>query len=197
MRRLAAAALAIPVLIASRAIPAQDDPPKNLIVNGSFEEGPDVDDYLSLDLDSVGIKGWTVTRGQIDYSGRHWKAAAGERSLDLNGSPGFGGVKQAFRTTRGRRYRVSFSMAGTPAFFGGDGAVKILCVRAAGKKEAFSADATGKTGDDMGWVRKTWEFTAVEDETTLEFHSLDIDDPNCGPALDDVSVVELREKGGE
>jgi choice-of-anchor C domain-containing protein len=197
MRRFATAALAISALATSRAIPAQDDPPRNLILNGSFEEGPDVDKYLSLDLGSDAIRGWTVTRGQIDYCGRHWKAAAGERSLDLNGSPGFGGVKQAFPTTRGRRYRVSFAMAGTPAAFGGDGAVKILCVRAAGKKEAFSADATGKTGDDMGWTKKSWEFTAVEDETTLEFYSLDMDNPNCGPALDDVSVVELKEQGGE
>jgi hypothetical protein len=84
-------------------------------------------------------------------------------------------------------------MAGTPGAFGGDGAVKFLAVRAADKKEAFSADATGKSSEDMGWVKKSWEFTAVGDETTLEFHTLDADDPNCGPALDDVSVVEVKE----
>ena len=31
--------------------------------------------------------------------------------------------------------------------------------------------ATGKTKADMGWVKKTWDFTADSDETTLEFFS--------------------------
>ena len=98
---------------------------------------------------------------------------------------------------KGRKYKVRFAMAGTPIAYGGDGGVKILCVRAAGKKEAFSADATDKTGDDMGWTKKTWEFIATDENTTLEIYSLDYDDPNCGPALDDVSVVEVKEKDGQ
>ncbi len=177
---------------------AADDPPGNLIVNGSFEEGPEVEHFLSLDQGSDAIKGWVVTRGQIDYTDNsHWKAAAGVRSIDLNGSPGFGGIKQSFATTKGKKYLVRFQMAGTPKSYGGDGAVKILCVRAADKKEAFSADATGKTGDDMGWTKKSWEFTATDESTTLEFYSLDFDDLNCGPCLDDVSVVELKEKAAK
>ena len=191
--RPVAGLLALLIFVTLRAGHARDDAPKNLIVNGSFEEGPEVDRYVSLEVDSEAIKGWTVTRGQIDYIGTHWKAAAGNRSVDLNGSPGYGGLEQSFATTPGRKYKVTFAMAGTPVAFGGDGAVKILCVRAAGKKEAFSADATGKTSEDMGWVKKTWEFTATDDKTTLEFHTLDADDPNCGPALDDVSVVEVKE----
>ena len=69
----------------------------NLIVNGSFEEGPDVESFLALDKDSTDLKGWTVTRGQIDYIGTHWISGDGKQSLDLHGSPGFGGVKQMFK----------------------------------------------------------------------------------------------------
>src|SRR5437868_13034779 len=67
---------------------------ENLVVNGSFEEGPDVGAWLSLDVGSTVIKGWKVTRGQIDYTGTNWRAADGKRSIDLHGSPGFGGIEQ-------------------------------------------------------------------------------------------------------
>src|SRR5205823_13165115 len=74
------------------------DKDKNLLVNGSFEEGPDPGEngFLSVDVDSKEIKGWVVTRGQIDYIGSYWQNADGKRSLDLHGSPGFGGIKQTF-----------------------------------------------------------------------------------------------------
>ena len=42
--------------------------------------------YVSLDEKSTAMKGWTVTRGQIDYCVGHWKAVEGKRSLDLHGS---------------------------------------------------------------------------------------------------------------
>ena len=181
---LAAAGLPLPA--------GGQDAPKNLLVNGSFEDGPEAGDFLPLDPGSTDIKGWTVTRAQVDYIGGHWKAADGGRSLDLHGSPGLGGLRQAFPTVTGRKYRVTFAMAANPNFHPDAGSVKMLCVRAAGKKEAFSFDGAGKAVDQMGWVTKVWEFTAVEDETTLEFHTLETDDASCGPALDNVAVVEAK-----
>jgi choice-of-anchor C domain-containing protein len=162
---------------------------KNLLVNGSFEDGPDVEEFKSLDEDATEIKGWVVSRGQLDYIGTHWKHADGKRSLDLGGSPGFGGIKQTFDTTKGQKYRVTFSLAGNP---GGTVTVKKLGVKAAGKKEFFEFDTTGKSNDDMGWVTKTWEFTAEEPKTTLEFYNPMVEDPLCGPALDNVSVVAVK-----
>jgi choice-of-anchor C domain-containing protein len=165
---------------------------ENLLVNGSFEEGLDVDRFLPLDIGSDAMKGWVVTRGQIDLVGpQHWKAADGKHALDLHGSPGFGGVKQTFKTVEGRRYRVSFSMAGSP---GSGSSVNTLCVRAANKKEVFSFDTEGKTPGDMGWTTKTWEFVAVGDETTLEIHTLDDEIDVAGPALDNVQVVAVADK---
>ena len=39
----------------------------NLVVNGSFEDGADfVDAFRPLDPDATDLKGWVVTRGQID-----------------------------------------------------------------------------------------------------------------------------------
>jgi choice-of-anchor C domain-containing protein len=164
------------------------DEPKNLLENGSFEEGPDPGDFKPLDEDSTDIKGWTVTRGQIDYIGTHWQSADGSRSIDLHGSPGFGGVKQTFKTKKGQKYKVTFSLAGNP---GGGVPEKKLGVKAAGKKESFTFDTTGKTATDMGWETKTWEFEAVDTETTLELYTLMTECNVSGPAIDNVSVVEV------
>jgi choice-of-anchor C domain-containing protein len=168
------------------------DKDKNLLVNGSFEEGPEPNGngFISLDEGSKDIKGWVVTRGQIDYVGSYWQPADGKRSFDLHGSPGFGGVKQTFATKKGQKYRVTFSLAGNV-----DGAVpeKKLGVKAAGKEEKFSFDSTGKSKTDMGWTTQVWDFTAADNETTLEFFTLMDDDPNCGPCLDNVSVVAAED----
>ena len=83
----------------------------NLITNGSFEIGPDPDPYLPLDPGSTAITGWTITRDQIDYVA-YWVDADGERSLDLNGSLGVGGIAQTFSTIAGQQYLVSFALAG-------------------------------------------------------------------------------------
>jgi hypothetical protein len=102
MRLLAggvALALVLPVGVAAPAKPTG-----NLLVNGSFEDGPDdVPDFKSLDKGSTDIKGWKVTRGQIDLIGTFWTSADGKRSLDLHGSPGYGGVEQTFKTRKGAK----------------------------------------------------------------------------------------------
>jgi hypothetical protein len=43
----------------------------------------------------------------------------------------------------------------------------------------------------MGWVRRSWEFTAEADQTTLEFSCLT--ESIFGVALDDVVVVPVKE----
>jgi choice-of-anchor C domain-containing protein len=161
--------------------------PPNLLVNGSFEEGPPLGNFLPLNPGSTAIKGWVVTRGQVDLVGSHWPAAHGKRSIDLHGSPGLGGVRQTFPTKPSQRYRVTFSLAANP-----EGSVpkKVLGVSAAATRAVFTVDATGKTVRDLGWQKKSWVFRALGSRTTLEFYTLMKEDPACGPAIDDVCVVE-------
>ncbi len=182
---------------------AQSPPPApgpdekdNLLVNGSFEEGPDIPEnfgYLpNVRVGSTDIKGWTVTRGNIDVVGRRlWVSGHGQRSIDLHGTPGFGGVKQAFKTVVGQRYQVSFLMSGTPKE-----SISLfkLAVRAADKQQEFSFDATGKSPTQMGWTRQSWDFVAISAETTLEIHTLQTTAPTYGPIIDDVSVIALGAK---
>jgi choice-of-anchor C domain-containing protein len=186
---LACAATLALVLLAVAAPAPKDDKPVNLVKNGSFEEGPEPGKFVSLNPDSKEIKDWVVTRGQIDYVGSLWKAADGKRCLDLHGSPGLGGVKQTIKTKKGQKYKVTFSLAVNP-----DSAVrkKKLAVRAGDRKETFVIEATGNSGAAMGWEAKEWVFTADGDETELEFYTLETEDPNCGPALDNVAVVAVN-----
>jgi choice-of-anchor C domain-containing protein len=182
-----------PLVPGSRAEPAANDESRNLIVNGSFETGPEFEDnFLPIDEDSVAIRGWVVTRGQIDLlqqAGEQQKAAHGSRCLDLHGSPGWGGVEQPFVTKVGQRYKVAFRMSGNP----GLGYLSVqLAVRAVGKKEVFECSMEGKSLDDLKWETKTWEFTAVDTITVLEFRTaMTTENPFGGPLLDDVQVVAV------
>jgi choice-of-anchor C domain-containing protein len=166
----------------------------NLLINGSFEDGPAFKVHKPLDKDAAEISGWVVTRGQIDVVEEHdgtWKAAAGRRSLDLHGSPGHGGVKQSFATRPGRKYRVTFAMSGNP----GAGHEKVqLAVEAAGQAKEFECELAGKSNEDLKWERRTWEFTAADKVTVLEFRTAMPPTSNGfgGPAIDDVKVVEIN-----
>jgi len=158
----------------------------NLLVNGSFEEGPEPGPFLPVNPGDTRIRGWTVTRGQIDYIGTHWQAAEGKRSLDLHGSPGFGGVAQSFATKAGRGYRATFMLSRSPNV-GGEIAV---IVEAGGNRIVHSVPHRGATAQNMQWVRYEFEFTANSEKTTLEIRTIGHGDPNAGPTLDDVTVVE-------
>jgi choice-of-anchor C domain-containing protein len=188
--RLALACLALLAavsLAATAPVPAKK---KDLLVNGSFEDGPAVGPFLPLNPGSADVKGWQITRGQVDLVGDHWPAAHGSKSFDLHGSPGRGGIKQTFKTQPGGAYVVTFALGASPD--GGPPKTKRLGVAAAGRSAEFTADATGKTRAGVGWRRQAWRFVAEERETTLEFYTLTGGDESCGPALDDVRVTEDR-----
>lgn len=162
-----------------------------LAVNGGFEDGPEPDPFgpgfTNLPTGSTDIRGWTVTRGSVDYIGPYWQPAEGRRSVDLNGNEP-GAIAQTLRTKPGQKYRVSFRLAAN--CFVGAGPMFRIEVSAAGARTEFTFDATGRTYEDMGWITRSWEFTAIGAETTLEFASASDATPTCGPALDRVSVVE-------
>ena len=192
-RALAGLALALAALgLRDEHAPAKliDTP---LLVNGSFEDGPDLGEatFKALNENSQEIRGWTVTRGQIDWIGTHWQHAHGKRSIDLHGSPGIGGVKQTFATKRGQKYRVTLALSGNPQANVGP-VNKAITVRAAGEHADFNFDTTGRNEKDMGWLYYSWDFFADADETTLEIHSRMSEGPFGGPAIDNVSVTSVK-----
>lgn len=182
MQKLSIATVAASVLLLSSVSNAQA---ANLIQNGSFELGPDPGAYLPLNVGSTAIEGWTVIKGGIDYYGTGWVASDGNRSLDLNGTPGVGGVAQTFDTIVGQSYQVSFDMAGHNS-----GLFQWMKVAAAGKSADFFFQSS-KDPNNLGWERFSWDFTAINPQTTLEFYSLQTFYEFGGPALDNVSVVAV------
>lgn len=173
-----------------------DLPTDNLLINGSFETvatDPSSDDFVTVPAGSSAIDSWTVLGETIDYhvsddeiipDGNNWEASDGNISLDLNGTPGKGGVAQSFDTIPGQTYRVTFDLAGNPL---GGPSLRQIDVKAAGQSAQFEFDITGKTPSEMGWETKTWEFTAIDTTTTLEFLSTTKSD-FFGPAIDNVQV---------
>jgi len=160
----------------------------NLLKNGSFEEGPDPGrGHVTHKEGSATLPGWTISRGDIDVNGSVFRPAHGARCLDLDGNVP-GGIAQTIATVPGRRYRLTFDLAGN---VGGGLRLMKLRVTAAGQSADFAFDNFGKTAQDPGWVGKTWEFTAEKDSTTLEFQSLSATG-NAGPLLDNIAVVAVR-----
>jgi choice-of-anchor C domain-containing protein len=183
--RVLAAGLGLTLLLPlGTAAPSR--PGGNLLVNGSFEEGPDdIGDFKSLDKGSTDLKGWKVTRAQIDVVGTFWTAAHGNRSVDLHGSPGYGGIEQTFKTKKGTKYKVELQLAATP-----DAGDRGIWVEAAGDKKKFDVNSGDGTKEKLKWEKVSWEFTAVSDETTLELYTTEKGDDSRGPVIDEVSVTE-------
>jgi choice-of-anchor C domain-containing protein len=183
--RILVAALTVSLFV-PLGIAAPAKPPANLLVNGSFEEGPDdIGDFKSFDKGSDAIKGWKVTRGQIDIVGTFWVAAHGSRSVDLHGSPGYGGIEQTFKTKKGTKYKVELQLAATPE--AGD---RGIWIEAAGDRKKFEVNSGDGTREKLNWTKVTWEFTAISDETTLEIYTTEKGDDSRGPVIDEVSVSE-------
>jgi RNA polymerase sigma factor (sigma-70 family) len=175
-----------------RELKAASEKAHNRLVNGSFEEGPPtpndgVHNMRDLAKGSTAIKGWVVTRPvAIPIDSAYWRPADGKRSLTVNRMGG--AISQSFKTKKGQKYCVSFWLAGDPH---GGPKNRQLQISAAGKSAKFVFDMTGKNRVDMGWVRKSWEFTAESTKTTLEFSCLT--EGIFGVALDDVVVVAVNE----
>lgn len=82
-------------------------------INGDFESGTKPGYSTSLRLFSNNISDWIITSGSIDYVGTEWRAASGDRSIDLNGITA-GTINQVFTTKIGSLYEVAFNLSGNP-----------------------------------------------------------------------------------
>jgi choice-of-anchor C domain-containing protein len=159
--------------------------------NGSFEQGTYVDGgggSQTLSSPSTVITGWTISAGSIDWIGTYWPAAAGTKSLDMNGG-GPGTISQALATTIGKTYVVTFSLSANPA---GGSTLRALTVSATGAAPltvTFDRVANPNTLANMMWQAKQYSFVATSVSTTITFASGEAVGP-YGPALDNVVVTE-------
>jgi choice-of-anchor C domain-containing protein len=163
------------------------------VSNGSFETGTfSTNPYDTLTTGSTAMADWTVVSGSIDWIGDYWPgsdpASPPSRSLDLNGlEPG--AISQAFDTTLGNTYHVTFDLSGNPDC---GSPAKTLTVNATGGSTdtySFDVGSVGNTRSDMMWAPQTYSFVATGPQSTLTFTSTTTGTA-CGPALDNVAVTE-------
>jgi len=155
--------------------------------NGSFEVGPDPGaSFIILASGDTSVTGWeTFGMGTTDLVGTLWVNSDGVKGIDLDGTPGPGGIKQTFDTMIGTMYSVLFDLAGNPA---GAPTIKEVEVSAAGASSIYTFDVTGNSLASMGWVTKEFKFVATATTTTLAFQSLTKGGGDWGAALDNVRV---------
>jgi choice-of-anchor C domain-containing protein len=195
-RFLIPVAVLLLVLIGGLAQQAQ----ANLIVNGSFEIGPDPGQFgLNLPAGSTAITGWTVGGFDIDYvAPGTWNASDGLRTIDLDGSvltlPRSGVISQQFSTQPGQKYVVTFDLSGNVA---GLPLIKQLRVTAASDSELFSYDI-GSVRPlirpfTIAYDHEIFLFTATSTLTTLAFQSLTPPDiSGFGAVIDNVVVLQAQ-----
>ena len=157
--------------------------------NGSFENGSnDPVTYEQLPAGSAVLTGWTISTGSIDWIGTYWPAAAGKKSLDMNGgSPG--AISQVLATTIGKTYDVTFALSANPEGPVAAYALTVAATGATSKAFTFDRAVNGNTLSNMMWQAKKYSFTATSATTTLSFASGVAAGPH-GPTLDNVVVTE-------
>lgn len=176
------------LIVAAIAAAASAPAAANLIVNGDFEV--DAVPSGSPFVTTGALFGWNVNNS-IDLIGSYWAASSGAQSIDLNSTVG-GSISQAFATTLGQQYRLSFDLAGNPD---GDPDAKLLAVlvRGGGVNELVSFDAGATSRSEMSWVSNFYDFVGTGSTMGLVFSSRVAG--AYGPALDNVAVNAVPEPG--
>lgn len=175
--------------------------PFNFVVNGSFEDPQLVGTDLAVGCKTFlsgaflnGSSGWVVSQNSIDIvhdSGTwHWAAQDGHQSVDLNGSPGVGAIKQTMNLPAGE-YELSFWYAGN--FLANDHQDKAFSFTLDG----YSGGGTGSLGsgtpDHPTWTEFRQRYTITGGAVSLEFKSLHTANAYNGPVIDSVSLVAVPE----
>jgi len=141
------------------------------IVNGSFETPAAPAGWFSTYNEGANLGGWTVTKNSIDVVGTLWAAADGNQSVDMNGNDK-GRIEQPIATIANADYRVSFELRSSGT----------LRVSADDKSKDFTTDSGSL------WTKRTFDFTADDESTTLSFEAISPGGP-AGAVLDHVRVT--------
>jgi choice-of-anchor C domain-containing protein len=155
-----------------------------LVFNGGFEQpGTFTGPFTTIGAGSSYLSGWNIEMGSVDLIQSYWTADEACYSLDLSGLSAAKISQTISGLTAGKRYALSFAMAGNRD---GGNSVKSLTASAGGTSGQYVFDTGSVSGPGMGWQDNVLEFVADDDTVVISFES-DEDNP-YGPALDDVSL---------
>jgi choice-of-anchor C domain-containing protein len=173
--------------------PVHAAPILNLLTNGSFEDGPAMGGQQDVDVlaGSTAISGWTVIGQSIDYLGSPWDVSDGAHAIDLDGRNAVSsGIQQAFPTTIGQIYAVTFDLSGNPQ---GSDPLKNLLVSVGAISHTYTFDTSGQGTTSLEWEPVRFLFTASDSFSTLTFSSLTTTPSSYGPLIDNIAVAPVPE----
>lgn len=157
-----------------------------ILTNGNFEIGPPITPAEAIKTVPTGnpaLTGWSVVGGTVTIvTDNYWVPLSGHRSVVLSAT-GPGGISQAFPSSAGAAYRLTFWISGEPFSVP---TVKHLRVQAGAVTHDYTFDVTPAWHWDMKWAPQTLDFTGTGPTTTLSFTSQDAS--SAGPAVDSVRV---------
>jgi choice-of-anchor C domain-containing protein len=149
------------------------------VTNGSFEL-PDIGGTFN----GTSPSGWTVL-GSVDLINTYWQAQDGGQSIDLSRSSPATISQSVSGFTIGQTYELSFWMSGNPD---GPPPIKMLTASVGGTSVDFTFDSSTNSKADMGWLEKTFLFSATSETMLLSFQGTDNPGTAYGAALDNVSI---------
>jgi len=182
----------------------------NLVTNGGFETPRGNNNWGSNPSTwyaNQTFDGWTVTQGSIDFvtagvspmgAGTSYE---GVQHVDLNGSPGVGGIRQDITIGAAGIYRLSFAMSGNT---GADSdSPRIMQVQLSGGasvllNQTFTWSRADHPTHDY-YTAPSWVLHQVDISVpsagvyTLSFTSLTTTNDIAGPAIDDVRLQLVPE----
>jgi len=170
-----------------------------LIINGSFET-PDTPTYMYIYAGQTTLAPWVVGTPYVevgDAVGNGFitgPAFEGAQMLDLHGR-----LTQAFATTPGSLYTVTFAYTDNPVepAVSGPASARVRLFDGLGDRLNQTFTHTGAVANYFNWTVFNGEFTAVQSTTRLEFTPLTTvagRDPG-GIMLDAVAVRVVPEPG--
>jgi hypothetical protein len=161
----------------------------NLLSDGDFSQATEpAGASTTFDGGVAFAPGWTVLGSSIElYSSPHFKAPEGTCSIDLDGSPGPGGIAHSnFDTTPGATYVVSFFVSGNGECnngYGNNTVIKTYTVSVLGKTEKFSYDTSKQNATAGDFEYESMTFKATRSQSTLQIMSTDPKGSDCGAVV--------------
>lgn len=157
-------------------------PEENLVVNGSFEMGPEA-------LNATHIPGWTVASGKVDLWNGYFNPDGSTSEIDLAGTPGPGVLEQTITgLTAGQSYYFEFSYSANTV---ANEQAKVQVLDGATSLIDQTVTALGHPYS-YGWQHFRQTFTAPASGTVkLRFEDLSTDPHTYhGVIIDDVRVAK-------
>ncbi len=167
------------------------------IINGSFET-PETDTFIYITAGQDTILPWVVGLTGVDLGSVNngfivGPAFEGTQSIDLDGSPGPGQLTQAFATTPGLLYAVTFAYANNYVNQPGGASATVRLFDGLGDRLNQTVSHSSSVSGDLDWTVFDGQFTALQTTTSIEFTSLSGAGSQGGILLDGVSVEIVPE----